>query len=121
MSAALVVLGGAAGALSRYYTERWAVHRFHERMPWGTAIVNLAGAAILGTVAGLEHRGAVSHDVLLLVGTGYCGALTTFSGFMGQIENRLRHKATRRLAIVYGAGATAAGIALAAIAYRLTS
>ena len=91
MTALLVVVGGAVGALSRFYTERWSVHHFGERMPWGTALANLAGAALLGAVAGLEQRGAVSHDVLVLVGTGYCGALTTFSGFIGQIENRLRH------------------------------
>lgn len=121
MTVLLVAIGGAAGALSRYYTERWAVHRFRERVPWGTAFVNLVGAAMLGAVAGLQQRGAVSHDVLLLVGTGYCGALTTFSGFIGQIENRLRHKASRALAIGYGVGVTAAGLALARLTYTLLS
>jgi len=121
MTALLVAIGGAVGALSRYYTERWAVHRYRERVPWGTAIVNLAGAALLGAVAGLEQRGAVPHEVLVLVGTGYCGALTTFSGFMGQIENRLRHKASRALAIRYGLGVTAAGLALAWLTYTLCS
>jgi CrcB protein len=117
----LVVVGGAAGAISRYYAERWAVRRFHERVPWGTALANLGGAAVLGVIAGLAHRGTVSQDVLLLIGTGYCGALTTFSGFMGQIETRLRHKATRLLAVQYGIGVVAAGIVIAGVAYRLTA
>lgn len=121
MTALLVVIGGAAGALSRYYTERWAVHRYRERVPWGTALVNLAGATLLGAVAGLEHRGAVPHEVLVLLGTGYCGALTTFSGFMGQIENRLRHKASRMIAIRYGLGVTVAGLALAWLSFTLAS
>lgn len=121
MTIVLVVLGGAAGALSRYYTERWAVRRFHERVPWGTAIANLVGAALLGAVAGLAQRGVVSHDVLVLIGTGYCGALTTFSGFMGQIENRLRHKASRVLAIRYGVTITVAGLALAWATFTLCS
>lgn len=121
MTEFLVIVGGAAGALSRYYTERWAVRRFRERIPWGTALVNLVGAALLGAVAGLEHRGAVPHEVLVLVGTGYCGALTTFSGFIGQIENRWRHKASRALAVRYGAGVTAAGLVLAWIAFTITA
>lgn len=120
MTIVLVVLGGAAGALSRYYTERWAVRRFHERVPWGTAIANLVGAALLGAVAGLAQRGVVSHDVLVLIGTGYCGALTTFSGFMGQIESRLRHRATRATALAYGGGSLVAGLVAAWVAYSLT-
>jgi CrcB protein len=121
MTAALVVLGGAAGALTRFYAERWAVHRFRERMPWGTLLVNLVGALLLGIVAGLDQRGVVPPSLLVLLGAGYCGTLTTFSGFMGQVDNRLRHKATRALAIRYVSGVTFAGMALAGIAYRLAA
>ncbi len=121
MTMLLVILGGAAGAVTRYYTERSAVRRFHERMPWGTALVNLVGAAVLGAVAGMAHRGVASQDLLLLVGTGFCGSLTTFSGFMGQVETRLRHKATRLLALQYLIGSIAAGIALAGFTYYLAT
>lgn len=121
MSALLVGVGGALGALLRFWVERWAVHRFHERVPWGTAIVNLVGAGVLAAVVGLEQRGLVTGQVVLLVGTGFCGSLTTFSGFIGQIENRLRHRSTRGLAVRYGIGVTAAGLALAYLAYTLCS
>lgn len=121
MTMMLVILGGAAGAVARYYTERAAVRRFHERIPWGTALVNLVGAAVLGAVAGMVHRGVVSHDLFLLLGTGFCGSLTTFSGFMGQVETRFRHKATRLLALQYLIGSTAAGVVLSGLAYHVAT
>ncbi len=121
MTVLIVAVGGVVGALTRYYTERWSVHRFHERVPYGTAAVNLVGAFILGLAVALAGRGVITHDALLLVGTGFCGALTTFSGFMGQVENRLRHQANRRLALRYGGSVIIAGIALAALGLRLGS
>ena len=119
MTALLVAVGGALGALSRFGLERWSVRRMHERMPWGTLIANLLGACLLGVVAGWEARGLISHDVLLLVGTGYCGALTTFSGFMGQVHQRLRHRDTRVLALTYLIGALVAGLVIAGVGYTV--
>lgn len=121
MTVLIVALGGAVGALARYFTERWSVRRFRERVPYGTAVVNLVGAFILGLAVALAKRGAIPHDGLLFIGTGFCGALTTFSGFIGQIENRLRHKANRQLALGYGGGVIVAGMALAALGMRLGS
>ena len=119
MTALFVMVGGAVGAVTRYWLERWSVHRFRERVPYGTAIANLAGALILGLVVGGASRGAVPHEVLVLVGTGFCGALTTFSGFMGQVENRLRHASTRGIALAYLAITVLGGIALAALGLRV--
>lgn len=119
MNAMLVIIGGAAGALVRYQLERWSVHRFRERIPYGTAIANLAGAFVLALVVGAAGR--VPEWLVLLVGTGFCGALTTFSGFMGQVENRLRHRSTRGLALGYGLGVTVAGLALAWVGLRVVS
>ncbi len=121
MTAVFVLAGGAFGAVIRYYVERWSVHRFRERVPYGTALVNLIGALVLGLVVALNKRDALSHDELLLIGTGFCGALTTFSGFMGQIENRLRHKGNRSLAWQYGGAVIVGGLVLAAIGQRFGS
>jgi len=119
MNLLFVIIGGALGALVRYYTERWSVRSFGERIPYGTAIVNLAGALILGTCVELAANGTVGSGTLALVGTGFCGSLTTFSGWVGQIENRLRHKATRSLAWKYMAWVTFGGIALAGLGIAL--
>lgn len=121
MTALLVMVGGALGAVVRYQLERWSVHRFHERVPYGTALANLAGALVLALATGWAAHDVIPEWLLVLLGTGFCGSLTTFSGFMGQVDNRLRHAATRSLAVQYLLWVTLTGIALAAMGLALTA
>ena len=72
--AVLVGLGGAVGAVLRHVV---GVALDSDRFPYGTLAVNVAGSAVL---AGVTLAGA-GEPVLLLVGTGVCGAFTTFSSF----------------------------------------
>ena len=77
----LLVLGGAAlGAPARYLTDLLVQSRHDSVMPWGTLTVNAAGSLILGCTAAAVTAGAPGW-VLTVVGTGFCGALTTFSTF----------------------------------------
>jgi fluoride exporter len=76
----LVVLGGALGAPLRYLTDLWIQSVHDSVFPWGTFTVNVSGSLVLGGVAGAVTVGA-PNEVLTLVGTGFCGALTTFSTF----------------------------------------
>ena len=74
----LVAVGGALGAPARYVIDL-AVQSVHGTVfPWGTFTVNLLGSLVLGAVAGAVGAGAPGW-LLALVGTGVCGALTTFS------------------------------------------
>jgi len=76
----LVAAGAAVGAPLRYVTDL-VVQSFHDTVfPWGTFAVNVTGSLLLGIVAGAVSAGAPGW-VLTLVGTGACGALTTFSTF----------------------------------------
>lgn len=77
MTAILVVLGAMVGAPLRYLTDRAVQSRHDSAFPWGTFLVNLIGCLILGGLAGA----AVSAPVFALLGTGLCGALTTYSTF----------------------------------------
>jgi CrcB protein len=77
----LVLAGGAIGAPLRYLTDLFVQSRHDSVFPWGTLAVNVAGSLILGLLAGAADAAAVSDWVLTLVGTGFCGALTTFSTF----------------------------------------
>ncbi|MHB1612840.1 MAG: fluoride efflux transporter CrcB [Actinomycetes bacterium] len=78
----LVAVGAAAGGPARFLTDRvLASWREADVFPWGTFTVNVVGSFILGLLAGGVARHGVSHDVMILVGTGFCGALTTFSSF----------------------------------------
>ncbi|GAA3010602.1 fluoride efflux transporter CrcB [Streptomyces fulvorobeus] len=77
----LVAFGGAVGAPLRYLTDR-AVRARHGPglpyvFPWGTFTVNAAGSLLLGVLTGA----AVSEPMFDLLGTGLCGALTTYSTF----------------------------------------
>jgi CrcB protein len=77
----LVVIGGALGAPLRYLTDLAIQSRHDSLFPWGTFAVNVVGSFVLGlTVATVSAADGPSW-LVALVGTGFCGALTTFSTF----------------------------------------
>ena len=116
MTALLVVAGALAGAPLRLLADRIAAARRGHGSVVGTLTVNVAGSAVLGVLLGLRD---VSPAVLALVGTGFCGTLTTFSTFgydvVRLVDERLLGRALGYLAgsLVLGIGAAAAGYALA--------
>jgi CrcB protein len=72
----LVVFGAMVGAPLRYLVDRAVQARHDSVFPWGTFTVNAAGSFVLGLVSA-----GVPAGVVALVGTGFCGALTTYSTF----------------------------------------
>jgi CrcB protein len=86
----LVMIGGAVGAVTRYATDRllpaW-------KIPLATLVVNVAGSFLLGLLAGAGST--VPGTVGALIGTGFCGALTTWSTFAFQTVDLARLGARR--------------------------
>ena len=80
MTALLVAVGAALGAPARLLAARG----LDGRTPWGTLLVNLLGSALLGWLVG--H--GVEGRPLALLGTGFCGAFTTYSAVAVQSVNR---------------------------------
>ncbi len=118
MTVLLVLLGGMIGAPARYLTDR-AVQAGHDSVfPWGTFAVNLAGSLILGVLLGAEHHLGLSSSVLLLLGTGFCGGLTTFSTF-GYETLRLLEDGAIGEAGLNVIGSLAIGVLAAWLGYRL--
>src|SRR5437868_9964292 len=77
----VVFIGGLVGAPTRYLLDQQVSKHFGTAMPWGTLAVNVVAAGILGLLMGLSDRTRIPHAVLSLIGTGFCGALSTFSTF----------------------------------------
>ena len=71
-----MALGAGRGAPIRYLVGLWLDRRLH----WGTLAVNLVGSFVLGVLVGA----AVEGRWFALLGTGFCGGLTTYSAFAVQ-------------------------------------
>lgn len=115
----LVIAGGMVGAPLRYLTDRAVQTRHDSVFPWGTFLVNVAGCLVLGLLTGAAAEGAASQRPQLLLGTGLCGALTTYSTFsyetlrLAEEGARLFAVANVGLSLVAGVGAAFAGVGLA--------
>lgn len=109
----MIALGAAVGASARYLTDRTIQSRHETAFPWGTLSVNLVASLILGVVTGLS--GQLSAEAGALIGTGLCGALSTFSAFsyetMRLLEERSQFYAVANvvLSVLAGLGAAAFG------------
>ena len=113
MTALYVALGALVGAPLRLLAERVAVARRGRGSVLGTLTVNVLGSAVLGVLLGLRD---VSPAVLALVGTGFCGTLTTFSTFGFDVVRLVEERAVTR-AVAYLAGTLVLGLGAAALGW----
>jgi CrcB protein len=114
----LVVVGGMLGAPLRYLTDRAVQSRHDTVFPWGTFLVNVSGSLVLGLLTGAVTAGAAGSGLQLLLGTGLCGALTTYSTFSYETL-RLAQDGARLHAAVNVAGSVAAGLGAAFVGVAL--
>ena len=112
MTGLLVVAGAVVGAPLRVWVTR-AVVRLGRDPGVGTLVVNVIGSALLGALTGAS---GVSAAQFALLGTGFCGALTTFSTFGADV---LRLVDLRRLLVALGyvASSLLLGLGAAALAW----
>jgi fluoride exporter len=116
MTFLLVLAGGVVGASARYLTDVTVQRAHGTEFPWGTWTVNVVGSFILGVVV----DAAGPAWVLTLLGTGFCGALTTFSTF-GYETVRLSEEGRPGLAAANVAASLAAGLAAASLGWWVGS
>jgi CrcB protein len=116
---AAIFAGGFVGAVGRGLLERaWAADP--GTWPWATFVVNLVGAFLLGYfVTRLQERLPLSAYRRPLLGTGLCGALTTFSTMQLELLHML-DAGRVGLALGYGAASVAGGFAAVFVATALT-
>lgn len=106
--ALLVALGAAVGAPARYLVDRAVQRRLGP--PWGTVVVNVAGSFLLGALIVLTGGRGGWH---LLLGTGLCGALTTWSTFAYETARRTESGEPARATVEALVGITAGVLAAA--------
>ena len=111
--------GGLVGAPSRFILDQVVNSRTRAVFPWGTYIINASGAFILGLISGLVAYQGLGHIPSAVIGTGFCGAYTTFSTFSWETV-RLIEEGTPTAAawnivgsLLLGLAAAAAGMAIA--------
>lgn len=117
----LVCLGGAVGSGLRYGTDRALLHFLPQQavaFPWATLAVNLVGCFIAGLLYGWLGREGLrySEELKLLLVTGLCGGLTTFSAFALQTVHLAPGKAFANVA-----ASLAGGMLLAWAGIRLSA
>jgi CrcB protein len=121
MTLVFVVVGGGVGAVARYVADRAIAARVDEVFPWGTFAVNVVGALILGLLSGAaSHATGVPDWLRALIGTGFCGALTTYSTFALE-TTRLWLDGAWRYAAANAAATLAVGLAAAGLGWALAS
>jgi fluoride exporter len=123
---AVVALGGALGAMARYWVGGWAQQKWGPSFPYGTFLINASGSFLLGLFATLTLRMAWSEPWRLLIAIGFLGAYTTFSTFSYEslqliAEGRRYGAAAVNLAgsVILGLGAAYAGVLTARVLFTL--
>jgi len=77
-----ISLGAIPGALSRYYLTMLFARWFGGSFPYGTFVINITGALLMGFFVTLTlERIITSPDIRLLVAVGFLGSYTTFSTY----------------------------------------
>lgn len=96
-----VALGSALGGMARFFVSGWVARRIGETFPWGTLIVNLSGAFVIGVFGALASTGRgwfATPGPWLFAVTGFLGCYTTVSSFSLQTITLARQGETLRAA-----------------------
>jgi CrcB protein len=106
----LVAVFGAAGAISRYWPDGRVSDLVHGQFPWGTFVVNVAGAFALGLLVALTTERLLPHpNWRVALGIGYLGSFTTFSTYTYE-SVKLAEDGAVGLALLNSVGMLAVGL-----------
>ena len=97
-----VALGSVLGAVARYFVSGFVARRAGETFPYGTLLINVSGAFVIGIFGDLAQDNAslfAEPDPWLFVVTGFLGAYTTVSSFSLQTLSLARDGEGTRAAL----------------------
>ena len=113
-----VAVGGFIGAPTRFLADRFVADHIETDLPVGTFCINISGSFLLGLLTGLDLTGHMPELVKALVGTGFCGAYTTFSTWSFETVRLIEESefleafANAFVSLVVGLAAAGGGMAL---------
>ena len=116
-----IAVAGAFGALARYLVDAFVIRRAIRGLPAATLAINISGSFVLGVLTGMALYHGLPATPKIILGTGFCGAYTTFSTFAYEVvrlaDEREHREAALTLAfsLVVPALAAALGLALASL------
>ena len=116
-----VVLGSLLGAIARYFVSGFVARRVGETFPWGTLLINVSGAFVIGIFGALaENKASIlaSPDHWLFAVTGFLGCYTTVSSFSLQSLS-LARDGERIRAISYVASSVLLSLVAVALGFAL--
>ncbi len=88
---AIIASGGAVGTVFRYVLSYLFQRLLKGMFPWGTLLVNLSGALVLGFLWGISEVTNISLNMRTFLFIGVLGAYTTFSTFCLENFSLLRN------------------------------
>ena len=119
MTYGLLAVFGAAGAVSRYWLDGRISDLTHGQFPWGTLVINIAGAFLLGLLVALTTERLLPHpNWRIALGIGYLGSFTTFSTYAYE-SVKLAEDGAVGLALVNSIGMVALGMLAAFVGLAL--
>lgn len=74
-----VGLAASVGAVARYVLDQLVQQRHESIFPWGTFIINVTGALLLGLVTGLALHHGLPTTPTVVLSAGFAGGYTTWS------------------------------------------
>lgn len=90
-----VFVAGGLGAVLRFLVDGAVARRVARSFPYGTFVVNISGAALLGLLSSL----ALSRHIALVADTAFVGSYTTFSTWMLETQRLGEERQVRRAAM----------------------
>jgi CrcB protein len=107
----LVFLGGGLGSAARYGVGVLALRLIGSGVPWGTFVINVLGAFLMGIVAEtFALKAGLSQPLRLFLTTGILGGFTTFSTYALETA-LLQERGELGAALAYALGSLVVGVA----------
>jgi CrcB protein len=116
-----LVVAGIIGAPCRYLVDGLVLDFTSGDFPWGTFAINASGSLLLGLITGAALYHAFPDTDKVILGTGFCGAYTTFSTWTFETVRLIEERDLRKalvnalLSIVTCGCAAGLGLGLASL------